>query len=111
VGDFAPGRRRQGFYDLLFDKDLIEASFAMQYKIRLSREDMPTGEFLRLLRGIMPDTPLGRIVAIRAETDSGRIAKFGQYEKAIRRDWQRFIGHQTNAGDIQNILKKNFGGE
>lgn len=37
----------------------------------------------------MPDTPLGRIVSIRAEKDPKAIAKFSKEEKRIRNDWLR----------------------
>jgi len=47
------------------DWALIEASFCMQYGIRLSCEDITTGEFLRLFAGLLPETPLGRAVANR----------------------------------------------
>ena len=65
------------FYDLDFDWDIIEASFAMQYGIRLSAEEIGLAEFLRLLRGIMPDTPLGRVVALRVEGDAEVLAGRG----------------------------------
>jgi hypothetical protein len=38
----------------------------------------------------MHDTPLGRIVGIRAETDEDTIERFGSYERNIRTQWQEF---------------------
>lgn len=35
----------------------------------------------------MPDTPLGRIVAIRSEKDQKVISKFTADQKKIRNDW------------------------
>ena len=52
-------------YDIWEDFAAIEASFAMQYGIRLAQEDIAVGEFLRLLAHLMPDTPLGVLVATR----------------------------------------------
>ena len=48
---------------------------------------MSWNEFCSLLSGIMPDTPLGRIVAIRAEKDPKIIREFSKEQKKIRNDW------------------------
>lgn len=71
------------------DWDLIEASFAMQYKIRLREEEnMTWGEFCTLLKGIMPKTPLGQIVSIRSEEDKDTLKNFTNDQKQIRNDWR-----------------------
>lgn len=44
-------------------------------------------EFCSLLSGIMYDTPLGRIVAIRSEKDPKAIKEFSKEERAIRNKW------------------------
>jgi hypothetical protein len=44
-------------------------------------------EFCSLLSGIMPDTPLGKIVSIRAEKDPKVIKDFTADQKKIRNDW------------------------
>ena len=86
---FVNPKQEQGFYDLIGDWELIEASFAQQYGIRLRREDdMSWDEFITLLSGINGDTPLGRIVSIRAETDPEAIKRFSQSEKKIRNEWR-----------------------
>jgi len=82
-----------------FDRNAIEASFAMQYNIRLSNDDISLGEFLRLLSGIMPDTPLGRLVALRRETNTEVIKKFGAQERKLRADWLAFERAQGK-GDV-----------
>lgn len=70
------------------DWELIESSFLKQYGIRIRQDDnMSYSEFLSLLSGIMPDTPLGQIVTIRSETDQKVIAKYTKEQKRIRRDW------------------------
>lgn len=87
---FASPNQEKGFYDLIGDWELIEASFAQQYGIRLRREDdMSWDEFTTLLCGINGDTPLGRIVSIRSETDSETIKRFSPSEKKIRDEWRR----------------------
>ena len=76
------------FYDLFDDWELIESSFLAQYGIRLRKDDdMSYSEFCSLLSGIMPDTPLGRAVSIRAEKKPEIIKKFSDEQKRIRNEW------------------------
>ena len=109
------GRRDEAFYDLVYDRGLIEASFAMQYGIRLAKEDIGFGEFCRLLAGLMADTPLGRVVAVRAEKDAQVIKRFGEYERGLRRDWLKFRGAAKAGGapvmsveGLQGVLERAF---
>lgn len=44
-------------------------------------------EFVSLLGGLMEDTPLGRIVAIRSEKDNERLKNFTPEQKKIRNEW------------------------
>lgn len=82
-------RSNEAWYDLIDDYDLIEASFLKQYGIRLSREpDMPWTEFCSLLSGLMHDTPLGRIVAVRAEEDREALKHFTPEQRRIRSEWR-----------------------
>lgn len=70
------------------DWGLIEASFTAQYGIRLRSEyDMPWSEFSTLLSGIMPDTPLGKVVSIRSETDKDALKNFTKDQHKIRNEW------------------------
>jgi len=46
-------------------------------------------EFCSLLSGIMPDTPLGMVVAIRAERNPKAIMNFTPEQKRIRNEWIR----------------------
>ena len=69
------------------DYDLIEASFLSQYGIRLKTAELDFDEFLNLTGCLMPDTPLGQIVAIRSETDADIISNFTDAQKQIRNDW------------------------
>lgn len=50
---------------------------------------MAWDEFITLLAGINGDTPLGRIVSIRAENNPDRLKQFTAAEKKIRNDWIR----------------------
>jgi len=90
------------FYDLEFDHAVIEASFAMQYGIRLSKEDMPCGEFFRLLAGLMPETPLGRLVGIRMESRGDVLRQMSVSERRVRNEWSEF---QRGGGRQPRIAK------
>lgn len=80
----------ESYYDLIEDWELIESSFVMQYGIRLRQnDDMSWNEFCSLLTGIMYDTPLGRVVSIRAEKDQKVIKNFSEEEKRIRNEWMK----------------------
>lgn len=107
------------WYDLFDDWDLIEASFAMQYQIRLTHEvDMTWSEFCVLLGGIMPKTPLGQIVSIRSEEDKDMLKNFTPEQHKIRNDWREKnspIQHMTDEEQrqavrgIQEAFAKAFG--
>ena len=77
---------------------MIEASLAKQYGIRIrQQQDMSWTEFCTLVSGLMPDTPLGQIVTIRAEKDPKVIKKFTSDQKRIYNDWKN--------REINNMLK------
>ena len=86
-------RKSDPYYDLVDDFDLIVSSFQSQYGIRLPRELLPGGmkweEFRDLLVGIGPETALGRIVSIRAESDQKIIKKFTAGQRKIWNDWRQ----------------------
>ncbi len=83
------------------------ASFQDQYGIRLSREakTMRWGEFCDLLAGISPDTPLGRIVAIRAEDDPEVLKQFTPEQRRIRNRWRTKQAEQVSEQDLNVFLK------
>ena len=60
----------------------------MQYHIRLRNDDMSWSEFSALLKGIMPETPLGQIVSIRSEEDKDMLKNFTPEQHKIRNDWR-----------------------
>ena len=79
------------YYDLFEDWDLIVSSFLSQYGLRLSTKDFKTvdwAEFSALLSGLSADTALGKVVAIRSETDQETIKRFSSYQKKIYDDWR-----------------------
>ena len=104
--------KQESWYDLLEDYDLIEASFAKQYGIRLRNEqDMTWSEFATLLSGLMPDTPLGQIISIRAEKDKEIIKRFTKDQKRIQSDWKRRQSKNVDKEsyeDAMNAFKNMF---
>ena len=91
--DFAssttPKSARIEWYDLREDWALIEASIASQYGIRLRQaSDMPWSEFINLVTGLLPETPLGAIVKIRSEDDPDMLKQFNSDQLAIRSKWR-----------------------
>lgn len=89
--DFGSKETRESYYDLHEDWSLIEASLATQYGIRIRSESgsMPFSEFLTLVSGLMPETPLGKIVAIRSEKDQKAIKAFSPDQKRIHSEWRK----------------------
>ena len=67
---------------------MIEASFLSQYGIRLKVTELDFDEFLNLTSCLMPDTPLGQIVAIRSEDNPDVIKEFNSAQKKIYNDWK-----------------------
>ena len=70
---------------------MIISSFLSQYGLRISTKEFETvswDEFKSLLAGIAPDTALGRIVAIRSETDKNVIKHFTKDQKRIYDEWR-----------------------
>ena len=69
------------------DYDLIESSFLSQYGIRLKTTELQFDEFLNLTSCLMPESPLGQIVAIRSETDPEIISNFTDNQRQIHDEW------------------------
>lgn len=85
---------------------MIVASFQSQYGIRLSREleGMKWSEFSALLVGIGPDTPLGRIVAIRAEDDTEVLKNFTKEQNRIRNEWLSKRAKMVSKKEMEHVL-------
>lgn len=83
-------------YDLAFDALLIEQSIATQYGILPAAQgDLPYTEWGKLVSGLMDDTPLGRVVAVRAEEDRKVIAKMTPWQRRIRAEWSAFLAQDA----------------
>lgn len=101
------------YYDLIDDFGLIVSSFQAQYGLRLSRElpGMTWDEFKDLLAGIGPETPLGRIVTIRSESDAETLKHFTKEQRKIRDEWlikKAKSMPKEKMDDIMNQIKDTF---
>ncbi len=95
------------WYDLREDWALIESSIASQYGIRLRQaSDMPWSEFINLVTGLLPETPLGAIVKIRSEDDPDMLKQFTADQLAIRNKWRERQAFQQL--DNPEVLKQSM---
>ena len=100
------------YYDLIEDFDLIAASFQTQYGIRLSRDlrGMKWNEFKALLIGIGAETPLGRIVSIRAEEDKEVLKHFTKDQHRIRNEWKskraKELAKRMTEADMNAVMEQ-----
>ena len=57
----------------------------------------------------MDDTPLGRVVAVRTETDQKVISQFSPWQRQIRADWNAFKAKrmsQQSTEDMEQQMKQ-----
>lgn len=89
------------------DWDLIVSSFQTQYGIRIYSDTFKTmkwDEFCALLSGISPETPLGRIVSIRAENDKEVLKHFSKEQKRIRNEWRNRTAQQMDKDTFEQAM-------
>lgn len=103
-----PRESSDPYYDLLDDFDLVVASFQTQYGIRLSKElkEMKWNEFCMLLSGLQPETPLGRIVSIRAEDDKEILQHFSKEQRRIRSEWRNRQAKMISVNERDAFLEQ-----
>ena len=92
---------------MIEDFDLVQASFLSQYGMRLSKDlkGMKWDEFRALLEGISPDTPLGRVVAIRSEDDKEVLKHFTKDQRRIRNAWRQKRAKKVTEEQMASILE------
>lgn len=66
---------------------------------------MPWEEFKQLLSGISSDTPLGRVVSIRSETDRKVLRRFTKEQRRIRNEWMQRKVKRVSESDMNKILE------
>lgn len=87
---------------------MIISSFQMQYGMRIYSEVFKTvswDEFKALICGISPDTPLGRMVSIRAEEDKDILKVFTRDQKRIRNEWRNRSSKKMDADTYEEEMK------
>ena len=88
---------------------MIVSSFRAQYGIKIhSREfqEMKWDEFRALLSGIGPDTPLGRIVQIRAEEEEDILKHFTKDQMRIRTEWRNRKARKVTPEKMEDFLEQ-----
>lgn len=95
-------------YDLEYDRMLIEQSIAKQYHILPSAQgDIQFSDWILLVGGLMDDTPLGRVVSVRTETDPEMIKVFTPEQRKLRTEWASFKLHKALETQDGNDSLKN----
>lgn len=67
---------------------------------------MKWDEFRDLLSGIGPETPLGRIVSIRAEEDENVLKHFTKEQHRIRNEWRLKKATEIAPEKMEQILEE-----
>lgn len=63
-------------------------------------------EFRTLLAGLGPETPLGRIVSIRAEEDEEVLKHFTKEQRRIRNAWRGRKAKEVTQEELDNVLEQ-----
>ena len=63
-------------------------------------------EFSYMLEGLSGDTPLGRIVCIRAEDDPERLKEFTPDQRKIRSDYRRKIAQKKSDKEVADAIEQ-----
>lgn len=102
-----PRESSDPYYDIFGDWDLIVSSFLSQYGLRIRTKEFESvswDEFRSLLAGISPDTVLGRVVAIRSETDENVIKHFTRDQKRIYDEWRDQKAENMKTQDFEKEM-------
>ena len=67
---------------------------------------MKWDEFRDLLVGIGPETPLGRIVAIRAEDDEDMLKHFTKEQHRLRNEWRNKQAKKVSEDELATVLEQ-----
>lgn len=103
-----PVRKGPSWYDFYDDWDLIEASIAQQYGIRIRSElnTITWSEVKMLISGLLADTPLGRIIQIRSENNKEQLKHFTPEMHKIRNEWRNRMAKDKLKNE--EVLNKTF---
>jgi Bacteriophage Gp15 protein. len=65
---------------------------------------MKWDEFCALLSGLSPESPLGRIVQIRAENDPKILKNFTVHQRKIRNEWRNKKALKVSEKTMDSVL-------
>lgn len=71
------------------------------------------------MNGLLPESPLGQVVSLRAENDKERLKAFNKVQHEIRNKWRRSVNQELinsmsekekrkSVSDIQTVFKQMF---
>lgn len=109
--DFARQRKKSNkkpnnWYDVEYDKILIEQSIAKQYGVLPSKQgDLRYADWAKMVGGLMDDTPLLRVVEIRRETDRDVIRRMTPDQLRLRSEWRAYQASQQ-AADTRDAAER-----
>lgn len=86
---------------------MIVSSFRAQYGVKIHSnefKEMRWDEFVDLLSGLGPETPLGRIVAIRLEDDKNILKQFTKEQRRIRNEWRLKQAKSVKSEEMEKVL-------
>ncbi len=69
-----------------------------------AQEDLSWADWSQLVAGLMEDTPLGRIVAIRLEDDPEVLQRYTPEQRRIRNAWRQRQAKQLRPAD-EKVIK------
>lgn len=93
---------------------------AAQYGVLPAAQgELPWEEWVRLVAGLMEDTPLGKLVAVRAERDPDLLRRMTPWQRKARREWNQFLARRAGRAQpdrkaqraLQAELARMFGGQ
>ena len=65
---------------------------------------MKWDEFKALISGLSPETPLGKLVSIRAENDKDVLKHFSKDQKRIRSEWRSRSAQQMDKQTFEQAM-------
>lgn len=65
---------------------------------------MSWDEFTDLLSGLSADTPLGRMVQLRTETNEDILKEYTAGERQIRAEWQKKVAKRKGKDEVKDFL-------
>lgn len=67
--------------------------------------DITYAEWESFMVGLLPDSPLGKVISIRSEKDTQRIREFTKDERRIYDEWQSFRMKQISEEEEQKMMR------